>query len=107
MSSAESAAASYPPPSANLISLSQADLGISCIFLLLGGYITWRHGKTGMVCWPIFLSAFIARIIADAYLLANQDEPLLPNAVTSMTGAAVTACLSLTLIGAVYQWYVV
>lgn len=107
MSSAESAASSIAPPSEQVIHLTQADLGISCVFLLLCGYITWQHGKTGMVCWPIFITAFIARIIADAYLLANQDDPLIPSAVSTMTDAAVVTCVSLAIIGTVYQSYVI
>lgn len=103
---AAAAAAAIPPPSQNVINLAWAELFISAIFFLLSAYIAWRHGKAGMVCWPIFSSAFIARLVADIYQIVTKDQPMIPNAVTTMTNAAVLACLSLTLIGIVYEWYV-
>lgn len=59
-----------------------------------------------MVCWPLLVNVYIARIIATAYQLANKDQPLEFNTVTKITNAAVIACMSLALIGAVYTWYV-
>ncbi|KAJ3533937.1 hypothetical protein NM208_g7763 [Fusarium decemcellulare] len=92
-----------PPPSANKINLAIADLVIYAILLFPTLWITWKHGKSGMVCWPIFLSYFILRFVSDGYQVANRHEPEIPNAVVIMTNAGSIACLSLTLIGVVYE----
>lgn len=95
-----------PPPSADKINLAIADLTIYGILLFPVIYITWRHGRAGMVCWPIFLSYFPLRFVSDAWQVAKRHEPEIPNTVAIMTNAGSIACLSLTLIGMVYEVYV-
>ncbi|KAI8691914.1 hypothetical protein NCS56_00185100 [Fusarium sp. Ph1] len=92
-----------PPPSSDKINIAIADLVIYILLLFPVIRITWRHGKSGMVCWPIFLSYFPLRFVSDAYQIANRDEPEIPNAVAIMTNAGSIACLSLTIIGLIYE----
>lgn len=100
---AAAAAAGITPPGSNVLGLTTADLIFSSIFFPLCAYIAWRHGKNGMVAWGIIIFAFAARIVADAYLWTIKDDPLLPTAVSTMTGAAVNACFGLGFIGMVYM----
>ncbi|KAH6695742.1 hypothetical protein F5X68DRAFT_147629 [Plectosphaerella plurivora] len=92
-----------PPPSAAKVNLAIADLVIYAILFFPVTWITWKHGKTGMVCWPIFISYFALRFVSDAWQVAKRNEPELPNTVAIMTNAGSIACLSLTLIGMVYE----
>ncbi|KAF3762926.1 hypothetical protein M406DRAFT_72895 [Cryphonectria parasitica EP155] len=92
-----------PPPPQSVINLAWADLIFAFIFLFINGWIAWKHGKAGMVCWQILLPAFIARIIADIYQIINKDQPMIPTAVSTMTASAVLACISLALIGIIYE----
>lgn len=102
----ESAAASLPPPSSDIVNLAIADLVIYAVLFFPTCWITWKHGKNGMVCWPIFVSYFGLRFASDAYLIAHRADPLLPNTVAIMTNAGSLACLSLTIIGMLYEVYV-
>ncbi|KAH8669058.1 hypothetical protein BX600DRAFT_266674 [Xylariales sp. PMI_506] len=92
-----------PPPSASIINLAIADLAIYAVLLLPTIYITWKHGKAGMVCWPIFLSYFPLRFASDIYQIVHRNDPELPNEVVIMTNAGSIACISLALIGVVYE----
>ncbi|KAM0542045.1 hypothetical protein ACHAPJ_012971 [Fusarium lateritium] len=94
------------PPSASIINLTIADLAIYAVLLFPVIRITWKHGKSGMVCWPIFLSFFALRFVSDAYLLANRHKPQIPNPVVIMTNAGSIACMSLTIVGIIYEVYV-
>ncbi|KAF9871121.1 integral membrane protein [Colletotrichum karsti] len=100
---ADHSTANFPPVSSDVVNLAIAELAIYAIMFPAAVWITWKHGKKGMVCWPIFLSHFFGRFIADIYQIVKKDEPLLPNQVNIMTNAASVACLSLTLIGIVYE----
>lgn len=91
------------PPSANKINLAIAELVLYVLLLLPVIWITWKHGKAGMTCWPILVSYFALRFVSDAYQIANRNEPELPNVVVIMTSAGSIACLSLTIIGAIYE----
>ncbi|KAJ3524501.1 hypothetical protein NM208_g12041 [Fusarium decemcellulare] len=95
--------ATYDLPSQNNINLSYAALGIFGVLLLPSVYITWKHGKAGIICWPIFVSFFGLRFVSDAYLIIHKDDVEEPNTVTLMTNAGSIVCLSLTLIGMVYE----
>ena len=95
-----------PPPSADKINLAIADLVLYILLLFPVIRITWRHGKAGMVCWPIFISFFPLRFVSDAYQIVKRNEPAIPNAVAIMTNAGSIACLSLTIIGLIYEVYV-
>ncbi|KAL0940446.1 uncharacterized protein CTRU02_203209 [Colletotrichum truncatum] len=99
----EHSAINFPPVSSDVVNLAIAELAIYAILFPAALWITWKHGKKGMVCWPIFLSHFGARFVADIYQIIKRDEPLLPNQVNIMTNAASIACLTLTLIGIVYE----
>lgn len=92
-----------PPPSADKIHLAIASLIIFGLLLFPAIWITWKHGKRGMICWPIFVSFFPLRFVSDAWQIAQRNEPEIPNTVTIMTNAGSIACLSLTLIGMVYE----
>lgn len=94
------------PPSASIINLTIADLVIYAVLLFPVIRITWKHGKSGMVCWPIFLSFFALRFVSDAYLIANRHKPQIPNPVVIMTNAGSIACMSLTIVGVIYEVYV-
>lgn len=98
--------ADFPPPSSNVINLAYVEIVLSGIFLPLVGWITWKHGKAGMTCWQIFITAFIAKLIANIYLIVNKDKPYLPTAVSTMTDSAVIATTSLGIIGIIYEAYV-
>ncbi|KAH6949098.1 hypothetical protein DER45DRAFT_531286 [Fusarium avenaceum] len=91
------------PPSASIINLTIADLVIYAVLLFPVIRITWKHGKSGMVCWPIFLSFFALRFVSDAYLIANRHKPQIPNPVVIMTNAGSIACMSLTIVGVIYE----
>lgn len=99
----EAAGISIAPPSADIINLVIADLAIYAVLFFPTVYITWKHGKAGMVCWPIFLSYFGIRFTSDAYQIVHRSDPLLPNTVAIMTNAGSLACLSLTIIGILYE----
>ena len=93
-------------PSKSIIRLAIGDLAIYTAFLPLALWITWKHGKTGMVCWPIFLSYFGLRFASDIYEIINRYEPEQYNMIVIMTNSGSLACLSLTLIGLIYEAYV-
>lgn len=101
-----SSAHNFPPPSSNVINLAYVEVVLSAIFLPLVGFITWKHGKAGMTCWQIFIMAFIAKLIANIYLIVKKDDPYLPTAVSTMTDSAVIATTSLGIIGIIYEAYV-
>ncbi|KAI4595667.1 hypothetical protein KJ359_006656 [Pestalotiopsis sp. 9143b] len=90
-------------PSTNTINLAIAEAIIYGLTLFPMIYITWKHGKKGMVCWPIVVSFFVMRLVADIYQIVNQDQPEQPNQVLIMTTSGSIACLSLGLIGVVYE----
>ncbi|KAI8717609.1 hypothetical protein NCS52_00837300 [Fusarium sp. LHS14.1] len=90
-------------PSNNTLNLSYAALGIFGALLLPSVYITWKHGKPGIICWPIFVSFFVLRFVSDAYLIIRKNDPEEPTTVTMMTNAGGIVCLSLTLIGMIYE----
>ncbi|ETS87449.1 hypothetical protein PFICI_01277 [Pestalotiopsis fici W106-1] len=96
-------AVNLPPPSLNIVNLAIADLAIYAVLFFPTCYLTWMHGKNGMVCWPIFVSYFGLRFASDAYLIVHRADPLLPNTVAIMTNAGSLACLSLTIIGLLYE----
>ncbi|KAG8163987.1 hypothetical protein KVR01_005905 [Diaporthe batatas] len=93
----------FPPPSSNVINLAYVEIVLSAIFLPLVGFIAWKHGKAGMTCWHIFITTFIAMLVANIYLLIKKDEPYLPNSVSTMTDSAVIATTSLAIIGIIYE----
>lgn len=95
---------SIAPPSGAVLGLAYAETVIAGLIFFLAAAIAWKHGKIGMVCWPIFVSAPPAVMVADIYLIVNKDQPLLPTAVSTMTTAAVIACVTLTIIGIIYEW---
>lgn len=91
-------------PSNDVLGLAYTEISIAGIVLVLAGIIAWKHGKAGLVCWPIFVWSPIAVMVLDIYMVVNKEKPLLPNAVSTMTVAAVLACMTLTIIGIVYEW---
>lgn len=97
------------PPSHAVLGLAYTETAIASLVLFTAAAIVWGHGRAGMMCWPIFLLAPIAVLVADVYLIFNQDKPLMeiPDAVWVTTEAIVMACVSLTLVGVVYEWYVI
>lgn len=104
--SASNPLANVRPPPEDVIVLTCVDLFCSAIFVPVGGYIAWKHGKPGKATWPNLPSAAIFRIVADVYLLVNKNNPLIPSVVTGLTNAAILASILLTLAGILYTWYV-
>ncbi|KAM5349517.1 hypothetical protein ACJ41O_006022 [Fusarium nematophilum] len=90
-------------PSTESVNLSYASLGIFGALLIPAVYITYKHGKPGMICWPIFVSYFGLRFASDGYHISRRNDPEESTTVTMMTNAGSLACLSLTLIGMVYE----
>lgn len=103
---ADAVAYVLPPPSIPVIHLAVIELVIYALSLPLAVYIAWKHGKNGMTAWPIFVSFLGMRIVSDAYQIANRTQPNLPNVLMIMTNAGSVTCLQLTLIGIVYEAYV-
>ncbi|KAF5641520.1 hypothetical protein F25303_6864 [Fusarium sp. NRRL 25303] len=91
------------PPSANKTNLAIAELVLYIILFIPVVPLVWKHGKAGMTCWPIFLTYFPLRFVADGYQIAKRNDPEIPNAVIIMTTAGSIACLSLTIIGLIYE----
>ncbi|CAI6041107.1 unnamed protein product [Clonostachys chloroleuca] len=91
------------PPSTSTINLTIADLTIYAVLLFPMLRITWKHGKSGMVCWPVFLSFLALRYVSDAYLIANRHKPQIPNPVIIMTNTGSIVCLSLIIVGIIYE----
>ncbi|OHF02311.1 hypothetical protein CORC01_02304 [Colletotrichum orchidophilum] len=100
---AETAAHTFSPVSNEVVNLAIAELVLYGLMFPPAIWITWKHGKKGMVCWPILVSHFGMRFIADIYQVVKRNETLLPNQFNIMTSAGSLACLSLTLIGIVYE----
>ncbi|CAH0020864.1 unnamed protein product [Clonostachys rhizophaga] len=98
------AANSLPdPPSPDKLNLAIAELVLYAVLFIPVIWITWKHGKAGMTCWPIFVSYFPLKFVSDAYQIAKRNEPEIPNVVIIMTSAGSIACLSLTIIGMIYE----
>ena len=95
-----------PPPSSNVISLAYVEIVLSAIFLPLVGFIAWKHGKAGMACWQIYMTAFVAKLVANIYLIVNKEKPYSPTVVSNITDSGVIATISLGIIGIVYEAYV-
>ena len=95
-----------PPVSNNVVNLSYADLAIYIFALPPTIWIAWQHGKSGLVCWPLLISFYITRYISDIFQMVHHNDPLIPNVVYIMTNAGSIACLTLTIIGLIYEAYV-
>ena len=95
-----------PPASDNEINLAIASLVIYSSLTPLLLWITWCHGKIGIVCWGLVVSQFGIHIAGDAYKVARRHQPDVPDAFSIMASAGVVACSSLSLLGAVFEAYV-
>ena len=95
-----------PPVASDVVNLACADLAIYILLLPPTLWITWNHGKLGMVTWPVLLSFLAIRYVADIYQIIQRHDPLIPNVVYIMTKAGSIACLTLALIGIIYEAYV-
>ncbi|KAI9699255.1 MAG: hypothetical protein M1820_007227 [Bogoriella megaspora] len=95
--------ASFPPPSMSVIHLAIAELTIYALFLPPMLWITWKHGKAGLMTWQIFVSFLIIRYIADISQIVDRKKPNLPNAVSVITNSGSIATLILTLIGIIFE----
>lgn len=102
-SNATAAAMALPMATGADLGLAIADLVIYALLLPAAMWVTWKHGMSGMVCWPIFVSYFGLRFAADIHQIQNRNGPLIPDLIVSMTNAGSIACLSLTIIGMVYE----
>ncbi|KAK7530159.1 uncharacterized protein J3D65DRAFT_640377 [Phyllosticta citribraziliensis] len=94
---------SLPAVSPKVVDLAVADLTIYAAFILPSLVITWVHGKTGMVAWPILISYIAMRFLGDGYLIAHRTEPEIPNAVAILSNAGATACITLLIMGVIYE----
>lgn len=101
-----SASTTGSPSTASIPLATDADLGLAvtelvvyALMLLPVLWATWKHGKSGVVCWPIFVSYLGLRFAADIRQIQSRNGPLIPDLVVSMTNAGSIACLTLTIIG--------
>jgi hypothetical protein len=92
-----------PPPSASIIQLAIAEIVIYAVLLPPTLYITWKHGMKGMTCWSILVSFFGRRFASDIYQIAHCSEPNISGALMIVTNAGSNACLTLTLVGILYE----
>lgn len=95
-----------PPASDNEINLAIASLVIYSSLMPFLLWITWCHGKLGIVCWGLVVSQFGIHIAGDAYKIARRNQPDVPDAFSIMASAGVVACSSLSLLGVVFEAYV-
>ncbi|KAH7014911.1 hypothetical protein EDB80DRAFT_748067 [Ilyonectria destructans] len=65
--------------------------------------IAYKHGKPGMLCWPIFVGSFGLRLMADAYHITRRHDAEEYDAITIITSTGIIATLSLTLLGMIYE----
>lgn len=101
------AAASLPPPSLSIIQIAAAEIVIYTILLPPTWYITWKHGKKGMACWTVLISFYGMRFASDIWQIINRNEPNIPGVLLVVTNAGSVACLTLTIIGILYETYVI
>lgn len=94
-----------PPVSENVVNLAYADLAIYIFALPPTIWIAWQHGKAGLTAWPLLISFYFTRYVSDIYQVVRRHDPLLPDVVFIMTKAGAIACLTLTLIGLIYEAY--
>ncbi|KAJ3532715.1 hypothetical protein NM208_g8315 [Fusarium decemcellulare] len=92
-----------PPPSAGSIDLSITALVIFGILFFPTVYITFKHGKPGMLCWPILMSFFLMRFAYDIEHILRRNEPDIPTAVTMITYPGIVVCLAYTIIGMIFE----
>ncbi|KAF4459903.1 hypothetical protein FALBO_13337 [Fusarium albosuccineum] len=91
------------PPSAGSIDLSITALVIFGILFFPTVYITYKHGKPGMMCWPILVSFFLMRFAYDIEHILRRNEPDIPTAVTMITYPGIVVCLAYTIIGMIFE----
>ncbi|KAK7516864.1 uncharacterized protein IWZ02DRAFT_491775 [Phyllosticta citriasiana] len=94
---------SLPAVSPRVVDLAVADLTIYAVFVLPSLVITWVHGKTGIVAWPILVSYISIRFLGDGYLIAHRTEPEIPNAVAILSNSGATACITQLIMGVIYE----
>lgn len=91
------------PPTTAIIDLAIAELCIYVVLFSPALWITWKHGKVGMCCWSIYLCIFPMRFASDIYQILHRNDPNVTNACLIVTEAGILACLSMTIIGLVYE----
>lgn len=91
------------PPPTSIINLAIAELCIYAVLFIPTLWITWKHGKQGMTCWTLLVSYFPLRFASDITQIINRNEPQVANVTLIVTEAGTIACLTLTLIGLVYE----
>ena len=100
---ADAALAALPPVSTDVVRLAIADLIIYAVLFPPTIWIAWKHGKVGMVTWPLFITFLILRFLADIYQIVKRDDPLIPDAIVLLTIAGSIICLTKTIIGMIYE----
>lgn len=91
------------PPSKSIIDLAIAELSIYIVLFVPALWITWKHGFAGMTCWGIFVCIFGMRFASDIYQIVHRHDPGVTSAALIVTEAGTLACLSMTVIGLVYE----
>ncbi|KAH8198657.1 hypothetical protein TruAng_007198 [Truncatella angustata] len=97
------AAINLPPASASLINLAIVEIVIYVLLLPPLLYITWKHGKNGMTCWSLLVSFYGMRFASDIWQIMDRNKPNVPGALLIITNAGSIACLTLGLIGILYE----
>lgn len=94
---------SAAPNPTSSINLAIASVTVHSILVPVVAWITWKHGKKGLVCWPLLLSYLGMRIAGDVYIIIRRHEPAVGNTFTSTVDAGLVTCLTLALMGVVYE----
>ncbi|OAQ96159.1 hypothetical protein LLEC1_02118 [Akanthomyces lecanii] len=94
---------SATPNPTSSINLAIASVTVHAVLVPVVAWITWKHGKKGLVCWPLLLSYLATRIAGDVYIVARRHEPGVGNTFTSTVDAGLVTCLTLALMGVVYE----
>lgn len=91
------------PAVARDVDLAIASLVIHAVLFPHVCCIAWKHGRLGILCWPIFATSFVLRFISTGWKISHRDDSKLSDAAPNFTGGGIVSCLTLSLIGLVYE----
>lgn len=94
---------SATPNTTSSINLAIASVTVHSTLVPVVAWITWKHCQKGLVCWPLLLSYPGMRIAEDVYIIIRRHEPAVGNTFTLTVGAGLVTCLTLALVGVVYE----
>ena len=91
------------PQSREQINLAIAELVIYTILLPLVLYIAWKHGKKGLLCWPLLASFLVMRFVADGFIIADSSDVERNTIASLFTTAGSITCLTFTIVGMTFE----